>query len=676
MADSTRDLNRAIQHQMRGELTEAEAIYHAILDKEPQNQDAYHFLGVAAYQSGQYGRAVELINNAIGIDGSNPAFFCNLGLAYAGLKEYSHAVAQYQEALRIHPPYPEAHNNLGNAYKELERFEEATESYRQALSLRPDAPETLYNLGSVYQGEGNFTGAMECYEKALALMPLSPEIYNNLAVLCKDMKDYEKAGEYAARAIELRPGYFEAYLNLGLIFKIVGLSEHAISFYDQALAVSSGSIEALWGRCMAQIPILYNSEEEIRKCRNNYRDSLHELTRIISLDTRENIDKASRLVGATQPFYLPYQGRVDKVLQSTYGNLISRIQAARYPDTGEALPEGQRPAGKRIRVGIVSGFFYYHSNWKIPIKGWVENIDRSRFALFGYYTGKVSDDQTAAAKLSFERFVEGIHSFKTLRNAILADGLDILIYPEIGMDSMTVQLAALRLAPVQCTSWGHPNTSGLPTIDYFLTSDLMEPEEGEDHYTEELVRLPNLSIHYNPIHRDASSLSRADFGLPPDGVVYFCAQSLFKYLPQYDDLFPRIAREVDNCRFVFIGDTKSKALTDRFLNRVGSAFEKYSLDSASYVIILPPPRPVALSCHERAGRRIPRQHRLGRLQYDTGGNRVRPARREHARQPHERPPYLRYSVDDGGDRYARGKPRRLRRPGGEAGERQGVPGRN
>ena len=63
---------------------------------------------------------------------------------------------------------------------------------------------------------------------------------------------------------------------------------------------------------------------------------------------------------------------------------------------------------------------------------------------------------------------------------------------------LAVNLAAQRLAPVQCSSWGHPETSGFPTIDYFLSSELMEPRNGKDHYSEELVLLPNLSVYLEP----------------------------------------------------------------------------------------------------------------------------------------------------------------------------------
>jgi predicted O-linked N-acetylglucosamine transferase (SPINDLY family) len=79
---------------------------------------------------------------------------------------------------------------------------------------------------------------------------------------------------------------------------------------------------------------------------------------------------------------------------------------------------------------------------------------------------------------------------------ILDNQLHILVYLDIGMDPRTTQLAGLRLAPVQCVTWGHPITSGLPTIDYFISSELMEPAEGDNHYSEKLIRLSNLGIAY------------------------------------------------------------------------------------------------------------------------------------------------------------------------------------
>jgi protein O-GlcNAc transferase len=152
---------------------------------------------------------------------------------------------------------------------------------------------------------------------------------------------------------------------------------------------------------------------------------------------------------------------------------------------------------------------------------------------------------------------------------------------------MSAQLAAQRLAAVQCTSWGHPDTSGFPTIDYYLSSDLMEPPDGQDHYTEELVRLPNLSIYYEPPELQPVALTRPELGLRPQATIFWCGQSLFKYLPQYDQVFARIAREAGDCQFAFIQYQQGTYLNELFLRRIGEAFAAVDLKAADYCVLLP-----------------------------------------------------------------------------------------
>jgi len=152
------------------------------------------------------------------------------------------------------------------------------------------------------------------------------------------------------------------------------------------------------------------------------------------------------------------------------------------------------------------------------------------------------------------------------------------------MGPISAKLAAQRLAPVQCNSWGHPDTSGFPTLDYFLSSDLMEPSQAQQHYCEKLIRLPNLSVYCEPIEPPMLASERAAFGMRPSACVYWCAQSLFKYLPQYDPVFPRIAQEAGDCQFVFI---EYPGVTDLFRLRLERAFGQCGLRAEDHCLILP-----------------------------------------------------------------------------------------
>jgi predicted O-linked N-acetylglucosamine transferase (SPINDLY family) len=213
-------------------------------------------------------------------------------------------------------------------------------------------------------------------------------------------------------------------------------------------------------------------------------------------------------------------------------------------------------------------------------------LDHQRFRVFGYHTGN-QEEETKIAAFFCDRFVQGPLPLDRRRQEISADAPHVLIYPEIGMDPVAALLAGQRLAPVQCNSWGHPETSGFPTIDYFLSSDLMEPPDGQDHYTERLIRLPNLSTYLEPPNTPPISLSRSDLGLRRTATVYWCGQSLFKYLPQYDHVFPRIAREAGDCQFSFVQFQNGKYVGELFWERLNRAFAAFGLRAADHCVMSP-----------------------------------------------------------------------------------------
>jgi predicted O-linked N-acetylglucosamine transferase (SPINDLY family) len=214
-------------------------------------------------------------------------------------------------------------------------------------------------------------------------------------------------------------------------------------------------------------------------------------------------------------------------------------------------------------------------------------LDRDRFHVSGYHTGSERDGETGAATAMCDRFVQGPLSLDGWRRTVLDDAPHVLIFPEIGMDKVSAQLAAQRLAAVQCVSWGHPVTSGFPTIDYFISSDLMESADAAGHYSEKLVRLPNLSIYLEPPDVAPPAIDRVKLGLREMAVVYWCGQSLPKYLPQFDEVFARISAEVPEAQFVFIEFGGGSGVTELFRNRLERAFRAAGLNAGDHCVFLP-----------------------------------------------------------------------------------------
>jgi predicted O-linked N-acetylglucosamine transferase (SPINDLY family) len=333
---------------------------------------------------------------------------------------------------------------------------------------------------------------------------------------------------------------------------------------------------------MAQLPTISRTEAEADAARQAYGEQLA----LLRTQTDNGLPTAelAAAAGTLHPFLLAYQGRNDRALQAEYGSIMCRAMAAHHRPPPLPLPPRN---DEKVRLGIVSAFFCAHSNWKLPIRGWLGQLDRNRFQLFAYHTGSKWDAYTDTAAALCDRLVRGRRDVAAWRDAICADAPHVLIYPEIGMNDRTIQLAMQRLAPVQCSSWGHPETSGFPTIDYFLSSDLMEPPDADAYYTERLIRLPGLSIYYEPLDMQPESLSRAEIGLRPGSVAYWCGQNLCKYLPQLDHVFPAIAQAVGDCQFVFVGFPPIDHVVRVFRERMEAAFAAAGLDMLHHCVFLP-----------------------------------------------------------------------------------------
>lgn len=478
------------------------------------------------------------------------------------------------------PRHAGATHVLGLIANDRGQVDEAISLISRAIQSDPKSAFAHNNLGVILCTTGDFDAGIAAYKRAIAIKPDYPVALSNLgaALTNKNMPDESVA--QCKRAILLAPDYPEAHYNLASALHLLGKSSDARAHFEKAVTLNPNYADAQFARCMVELPILFADEVEITQKRASYEQRLRVLVNDRHLQSAALADG----VGSAQPFQLAYQGRNDLELQKLYGSFICELMAAKFPPIKLSQFAS---AGEQVRVGIVSGYFRQHSNWKIPIKGWLSQLDRKRFKIFGYHTGVIRDAQTAVAAGLCERFVQGPLSIEKWRKEIEADLPHVLIYPEVGINPVAVKLAAQRLAPVQCNSWGHPDTSGMPTLDYYLSSELMEPPDGDEHYSEQLIRLRNLSIFYELTSIQGARITRADLQLRSSATVFWCGQSLFKYLPQFDRVYPQIARDIQNCQFVFVHFPAGENIKALFYKRLDRAFRENGLDWRDYCVMLP-----------------------------------------------------------------------------------------
>ena len=229
----------------------------------------------------------------------------------------------------------------------------------------------------------------------------------------------------------------------------------------------------------------------------------------------------------------------------------------------------------------MSGQVKRHPVWEIILRGLLAHLNTREFEVFLYHTGAAVDEETNWARAQVARFVQGPKPLKYWLTEIARARPDVIFYPEVGIDPNACTLAALRLAPLQIAGWGHPTTTGLPTIDWFLSAELLESLNAEQHYREKLVRLPGTGVH-----TEFPALQKEHWGGPDrrKGVVRFAlCQQPVKFDPEDDILLARIAKAVGAAEFWLATPANMPWTAVKLRARISAAFRAEGLDPAGYL---------------------------------------------------------------------------------------------
>lgn len=607
----------AMQHHHEGRFAEAEAAYRELLAAHPDHVDALHLLGFLAHQLGQNDRAVELIGRALALNPLNAPAHCNLGKVYHAQDRLDPAIASHRKALELSPGHVEAHVHLGHAFAARAQLAAAAACYREALTLTTVDPAIHYALGTALYAQGLAAESIACFRAALALNPDFPEALCDLGSACKLLNRVDEAIEHYRHALKVKPDFFVALFNLGIACRDKGAREEALACFERALGLQPDSAaahycightladedrldearpcflralsadpdfaEARWSLAMSCVPRVYGSGEDPVSVRATFAAELEALESWFDRPSR--IARGPAAVGADQPFALAYQEEDNRGLLQRYGVLCARLMAQCF--TPQPLPDpANRASGGALRIGVVSQYFRDHSVWNALMKGWFRQLDPERFALFAFYVGTSDDRETMYARSRAARFFQGTFDLPQWADQITQQRPDVLIYPEIGMDPMTLRLASLRLAPVQIATWGHPETTGLPTIDYYLSAQDLEPPGAAAHYSEQLVALPHLGCCVEGSAAPAAPCDLHQWGLDPQRPLLVCPGTPFKYAPRHDRVLTEIAQRLGDCQFIFFQHW-TRRLSDQLQRRLRAAFAQAGLRFERHVVFIP-----------------------------------------------------------------------------------------
>ena len=201
--------------------------------------------------------------------------------------------------------------------------------------------------------------------------------------------------------------------------------------------------------------------------------------------------------------------------------------------------------------------------------GIIRNLPRNKFNVYVFYYFKPSDDLGSFVWDSDNiNIVLPETNFIERREVIEKQKLDILVYCDIGMAPDTMFMAYSRLAPIQINTWGHSDTSGIDTIDYYMSSSYYEEDWSQRNYSEKLIRLNSLCTYYYKIVPNPHLVTKEYFGIDKNKKLYLCCQSLFKINPSYDIIIKKLLNKDKNGIFAFIEMSLGKYIQEKLINRL------------------------------------------------------------------------------------------------------------
>jgi protein O-GlcNAc transferase len=545
------DFAEAVRLHQKGDLDRAESLYRRVLATHPDHANAIHLLGVLEHQRGRHVQAIDWISQAIVLDPSRPDYRNSLGVVFRAQGRLDDAAQAHREALSLDPIYPDALSNLGVVLHELGRLAEARVSLQDALRIAPHHVNAAFALANLLQDIGESTAAVTHYRHAHALAPARADILGNLGIALAATENPDEALTIVRKAATDNPTDPAIQAGLGRSLERMDLVEEAADAYSAAARLRPG--EGHWPVRIATLcPAVFPSAEAIDRYRIGLEAVLDAHRAGLRLAPADLVDS-----GCVPSFQLAHHGRDDRVLKAKFAALFRDVFPPREPSAGSGIPH----LGFVVTRGREGGFLR-------SMAGIIDQLDPGAFRLTLFAAPGGLPILRAGLVRSDVGFVPLPRGLPEAIEQIASARCDVLYHWQIGSDPLGYFLPFTRLAPVQCTSWGTHSTSGIPAVDYYLSSELIEPPGAEAHYTERLIKLATLPTYQRPIHRPNPPAVRSEFGLPSGRPLYACLQRAAKFHPDFDAVLAGILRRDPAGLILLVGkasDGPAQRLRERWL---------------------------------------------------------------------------------------------------------------
>jgi predicted O-linked N-acetylglucosamine transferase (SPINDLY family) len=551
-------IEQGVRLHQAGRLSEAEALYAAVLTAQPDFHPALHLLGLLRFHQQNFAGARGLLEQALARQPDAPDSLLYYGATLAALGESDAALAILARAIAAAPNSSAralAFASRGDVFLTLEHATEALADFDQAVAAAPNLIAAWNNRGLALSSLKRPEEALVCFDRVLALMPRGVEAHNNRGTALRELRRYNEALASFARALVIAPNDWATLNNRAIAFTIMGRTGEALADYDRALAIRPGLPEALFARgnllakekgglarAIADLTQLVGAAPDFPFARG----SLMRL-KMAAADWADFERQAQLLQAGVQAGRAVAEPLIYLALSDSPADLhrCAAIYARiRFPAQPSLPQKPVRRAGK-IRIGYVCGEFRTHATLYL-LAGFFEAHDRTQFEITAFDNG---GSDGGALRARFESAMDHIVDITGLADAeaaahIRARDIDILVDLNGYTGNHRAGVFSRRSAPLQVMYLANPGTMGAPFMDYLIADSIVVAPEDEPYYSEKIVRLPH-SFQPSDDKRETGRIpSRTEAGLPERGFVFCNFNHAKKYTPENFKTWMRLLQRV------------------------------------------------------------------------------------------------------------------------------------
>ena len=516
----------------------------------------------------EFKEAAEHIEKALAICDANAIHWNNYGVVLKDRGDHKLALKAFEKAVSLRPDYADAWSNVGLMQAELGHLKEAEGSIRQALNLEPKHPDALRHLAVVFREKGDLQEALRLCEDAAAVAPNKAETHDVKGRILRASGKFEDAATAFEMARQCNPNADDVQLNLGFAYADLDETEKAREAFAKAAEIRQD--RPTWKlRHLGLCPSIFQSSTDIHEYRAQLERQLSD-----TLDAAPSFDwKTILRDGFIPSFQLSHHGVCNRKLKEKFANLFVPHFPRRRP---------KRKPRNKIRIGFACTR-YHQGGFVRGFGGVMERLDRNRFDVIGLVSQDVVSVCRSRVRTNDVTWLGFPHNLEQAFRVFEQAECDVVVHWTPGTDNMNYFLPFLPLARVQCIGFGMHGTTGIPGIDYCVSSKLFErgPEAAED-YTEQLVQFESATC-WQERPQVPSPASRSDFGLPASGPLFFCPQRMAKFHPDFDPILKSILETVTDGHVCVLSGIRPRAC--RIL---GQRFEKTMGESLARRILFVP----------------------------------------------------------------------------------------